>query len=154
MLTIITPEGVIKNGLEKAGLLKDISPISGTSFKLSENSFKYTYDSVGRSLEIDKMDLGLLFENVDIDLTEVEYETRNIIPSLTGKSKLDGGLFTYETDIHSKVFKLFCTNFGIIGLEYSDVSMGSVGDVYTINVTDSIFYKGSVEVKYGKGAVE
>ena len=151
MLTIISPKLVITNGLEKAGLLGKVSPVNGTSFNLNKESFKYTYDSVGRSLEIDKLDLGLLFQEQELDLTNSSFNTRLIQPShIEDHSKLEYEPSIIPTDIFSEVFLLFCRNYGLTGLGLGEVSMGVIDDVYTITVEESIFYKGSITVKYTK----
>lgn len=151
MLTIISPKLVITNGLEKAGLLSKVSPVNGTVYKLTNDTFKYTYDSVGRSLEIDKLDLGLLFQEQELDLTNSSFNTRLIQPShIEDHSKLEYEPSSIPTDIFSEVFLLFCRNYGLTGLDLGEVSMGVVDDLFTITVEESIFYKGSVAIKYTK----
>lgn len=148
MLTVINKDLVIKNGLERGGLLDKVEIDSGQAINLSEDCFKFEYDSLGRSLVIKKIDLGLLFKDIDLDLTGLDLDSSLIIPSKTGLNKLDGLVEKTQYGLLADAYILFCSVYGIVDLPLSEVSLGVIEDRLSITVVNSLYYTGTIEVTF------
>lgn len=157
-LNIVNKTTAIFSGLKKAGL-GIAFPLTGFVSGMNTDCFKYSpTGSVNDILVIKRIDLGLLFEGIDVDLSELDFSQPSELtfpdPELLLGSPVESEPLLINTlheeteDLFKQTFNNWKSTFGIKDLDYNEVSLGIDHNHLKITVVKSDIYTGSLSVKF------